>query len=231
MYLCVQIRMNRLCCFHSSPPTCPLCSLPNFKSLPPTKQKPKIITNTRYTKLKLKQKPTPPQKGSILCWPITPDTLLGKTDFLFPSRHQLLIVSWLGVSLYAHLPFSMLGICLVWISARPVHAVTTFFLNSYVHQSYYVWKIPFPWNHLLYLLKSFHLFSINPWALGTGAWFFLKKSHLGLGAPKSLSFCTLSSGGSVIHCKELLWWALSSALIHGYSCNIRIHFIPDPLTE
>lgn len=52
------------------------------------------------------------------------DIPLKEANFLFPSRYELQIVSWLKLGLCVHFPFSVLGLCLVRNFGRLVHVVT-----------------------------------------------------------------------------------------------------------
>lgn len=85
----------------------------------------------------------------------------GENQFSLPSRYQLQISSWSGVGLGDHLPFLLLGFCLVWICAGLVCADTVPVCSCL--------SIPLCLEDLYPPPIRHHpFFHIDPWALREG---------------------------------------------------------------
>lgn len=87
----------------------------------------------------------------ILCWPTTPWGGACPGVCLTYSvslcwRTPGIVCFWVGVRLYVHFPFLVLGYCLVRMIACLVYAVTASG-SSQVYQLCYVQKMQFPWSH------------------------------------------------------------------------------------
>lgn len=71
---------------------------------------------------------------------------LEKRDFPLPRRYQMLVVSWFEVRLWVHIPFPVMGFCLIQGTVGLVHS-STVSVSSCVCQSCCVKKTLFLWNH------------------------------------------------------------------------------------
>lgn len=109
-----------------------------------------------------------------------------KTHFSFACEYKLQIAYWSGVGDFVQLLLSVLGANLTWTCAGTVHAATVI-VNQYICYSYSVWETELPWCHQSPLaVKIFPLIlSQRILSLEWRGW--MKASHLGLGAPKSLN--------------------------------------------
>lgn len=68
--------------------------------------------------------------------------------FVFFSRYQVQIASWLRMGLCIHCPSSRLWFCLFWTCTGFIYVwCLSWFLSSYYLQPSCVWKMLFSWSH------------------------------------------------------------------------------------
>lgn len=124
-------------------------------------------------------------------------------------------VSWVGVKLCTHSPFSVVEYFLACAE------LVLKSLSSYVYQPCHIWKMLFPWGSST-SCGSYNIpipSSAYIWHLWGEPGVLAKSSHLVLSAPKSHPVHCLVVGLLVpIHCKkQLLWWRQSDAVLYGHS--------------
>lgn len=125
------------------------------------------------------------------------ETLLEKTDFLFPSyqciKYQCHVTSCFSVGIVSIFPSRPLG--MPSLNQYKCY-VCCYSLLEFINVLFLLClREIFPsWNHLLPLaLKIFLFYYIDPWALRCGVGMLMKASYLELSAPKSLTPCIFSS--------------------------------------
>lgn len=85
-----------------------------------------------------------------------------------------------------------------------------------VLKAWFLWCPPCPLGLSLFLLP-FPWYSLSPQGMEL-----TETSLLGLSSPRSLTYCTMSDGGSlslltILHRRQHLWWWPSKALTYAYS--------------
>lgn len=106
-----------------------------------------------------------------------------RLNFSFSSRYQLHIASWLGMGLYVHLTFLMLGPCLSWTYADLVHAATVW-INMCISPAVSSNTVSLESS---ITSDSYNLSSLLHWSLSL-----MKAFCLGLSSPKTVTLHILT---------------------------------------
>lgn len=106
-----------------------------------------------------------------------------RLNFSFSSRYQLHIASWLGMDLYVHLTFLMLGPCLSWTYADLVHAATVW-INMCISPAVSSNTVSLESS---ITSDSYNLSSLLHWSLSL-----MKAFCLGLSSPKTVTLHILT---------------------------------------
>lgn len=123
-----------------------------------------------------------------------------------------------------HFPFSLLVVFyLVWTCASLVHGVTDS-VSSHMHQHWCVWMERFSEGHLWPLPLTIFWAHLSYRTLSFEGRSLINDIPFRNSASKSITFCTLSTYGSLslsdYSKKKLFWWELSDVLV--YRCNIML---------